>query len=368
MILIINSKITSARGVNYRQEENRNYPQNNRVDVFKYCLSAFEKMKPILSKVFLYLEISPEFSDRKDELENYIKELFPPEILFLNWYRNNFKNDWLGVCEEVSKIDDDIIWHSGNDDHIFIDSSLDVLKEGIELIRNDEDPMAQMAFSHFPEMIKLAKHLNGQLNETKNYVKIKWKNTCGIHIVKKARFLKYWNLICTPDKLTFRPDGICDVNTPFDFRNPFCSDEELLSNVYVPTRELVRHFDGYAHVGRLNNISPPLFIPKGFFEKDIKIKYGFSERDNEFTNLNPSSEYLYAYSYTGTDYRWCLEDIPLFWRDKISKIEISNVDESELKRNRNKFLIGLVKNDIYGCFGYHINSDPPEEWFVNQLL
>lgn len=363
MILIINSKITEHRGLNYRQEENPHYPQNNRVDVFKYCLSAFEKMKPILSKVLLYIEISSEFSHRRDELENYIKELFPPEILILNWYRNNFKSDWLSVCEEVNNIDDEIIWHSGNDDHIFIDSSLDVLKEGIELIKNDSDMMAQMTFSHSPEMIKVATYLDGTLNESGNYVKIRWKNTDGIHIVKKNRFLKYWKYICPSDKMNFRPDGICDFN------NPLCTDEELLSNVYVPTRELVRHFDGYGHVGRLNNITPPLFIPKGFFEKDIKIKYGFEERDNDYTNFNPNSEYLYAYSDIGTDYRWCLEDIPLFWRDKISKIEVGPISEVELKKNRNKYFIQSMKNNIGGCFGYNVGSiQPPDEWFVKQLL
>ena len=104
-------------------------------------------------------------------------------------------------------------------------------------------------------------------------------------------------IIYHESSVNFRPDGICDFN------NPICTDELLVSNVYVPTRELVRHFDGYGHVGKLNNISPPLFIPKGFFEKEIKIKYGFNERDNEYTNFNPSSEFLYAYSNEGTDYR-----------------------------------------------------------------
>lgn len=363
MILLINSKITAHRGLNYRQEENPNHPQNNRMDVFKYCLSAFEKMKPILSKVFLYIEVSSEFSDRRDELENYIKELFPPEMLVLNWYRNNFKSDWLNVCEEINKVDDDVIWHSGNDDHIFIDSSLDVLKEGIELIKNDNEMMSQMSFSHTPEMIKVASYLNGELTESGNYVKIRWRNTDGIHIVKKDRFLLYWKHICEPDKLNFRPDGICDFN------NPICTDELLVSNVYVPTRELVRHFDGYGHVGKLNNISPPLFIPQGFFENNIKIKYGFKERDNEYTNFNPSSEFLYAYSNNGTDYRWCLEDIPLFWRDKIKEILTNPEDEKELKNNRNKYFLDLMKNNINVCFGFIVGDKfPPNEWFKNHML
>lgn len=363
MILIINSKITAHRGLNYRQEENPNYPQNNRMDVFKYCLSAFEKMKPILSKVFLYIEVSSEFSNRKDELENYIKELFPPEMLVLNWYRNNFKSDWLNVCEEISKVDDDVIWHSGNDDHIFIDSSLDILKEGLDLIKNDEEMMAQMSFSHEPEMIKVASYLNGELTESGNYVKIRWRNTDGIHIVKKDRFLLYWKHICPSDKMNFRPDGICDFN------NPICTDDLLVSNVYVPTKELVRHFDGYGHVGRLNNISPPLFIPQGFFEKNIKIKYGYSERDNNYTNLNPSSDLMYAYSNNGTDYRWCLEDLPLFWRDRITEINIFPTNESQLKENRNKYFLESMKNNIVNCFGFHVNNSiPPDKWFKNHML
>lgn len=363
MILILNCKVTQHRHLNYRQEENPNYPQNDRVDVLKYCLSGFETMKPILSKVLLFFEISPEFQHRKEELENYIKELFPPELLILNWYRNNYKNDWVNnVCSIVEKIDDDIIWHSGNDDHIFIDSSLDLLKEGIELLENDSDGMTQMTVSHIPEVMKVAVYLRGNIINNHNYIKFNWRNTDGIHIVKKHRFLRYWNEIALPNRLNFRPDSICDGG------NPLCNDS-LYSNVIVPNKELVRHFDGYNHIGRLNNIAPPLFIPPGFFEKKIKIKYGYHERDNNYTNLNPTAPYLYAYSNQGTDYRWCLEDIPLLWKDKIEVIERGPINEHDLRNARNKYFKEFMRTNISYCFTFNVNNCfAPHEWFTNQMI
>lgn len=91
--------------------------------------------------------------------------------------------------------------------------------------------------------------------------------------------------------------------------------------MFIPTRELCRHFDGY-HRRTINNIDinkcPPLFIPPGFWEKDIKIVYG--ERLSGYVNINLSKDYS-CVSPDGTDIK---THIPLFWMDRIKKIIVNN--------------------------------------------
>ena len=53
---------------------------------------------------------------------------------------------------------------------------------------------------------------------------------------------------------------------------------------------------------------PPLFIPRGFFDHNIKIRYGYEKSINEWININPLSEQIDA----DTDLNCLLEDIPHF--------------------------------------------------------
>jgi hypothetical protein len=115
--------------------------------------------------------------------------------------------------------------------------------------------------------------------------------------------------------------------------------------VYAPTKEIVRHYEGYSHVNdnmaqTLENVSPPLFIPPGFFENDIKIAIGFYERDDSWTNFNPAAEWLYNAKTSGTDYRWVEEDIPLFWRLRIGKITHSpEYDQQAMRQARDTAML-----------------------------
>ena len=179
--------------------------------------------------------------------------------------------------------------------------------------------------------------------------------------MKKERFIYYWEEVCLPSILTFQSDRLLIQNNKI-------SREKLTSNSYIPTREICRHFDGYGHAGNYNNIVPSLFIPPGFFDNNIKIKYGFEIRDNLYTNLNPSSETLYAFSELGTDYRWCIEDIPLFWQNKITEIIRSNVDEILLKEKRNLYYINCVDKSHHGHLSTIKNFSVPNEWFNKNLL
>ena len=73
MILLINVKIT-AYGLSH-YDRAAWLPKSNRMDIFKYCLASYATMLPLISKCEFYIELAPEFINRRDELEEYIKSL-----------------------------------------------------------------------------------------------------------------------------------------------------------------------------------------------------------------------------------------------------------------------------------------------------
>lgn len=85
----------------------------------------------------------------------------------------------------------------------------------------------------------------------------------------------------------------------------------------VPKRELCRHYDGYMHVGLP---TAPLFIPDGFFDAAIRIRYGFADRKPGYVNVNPYE--TYSFDGGAADVRSLLSELPVFWRDRIASVEI----------------------------------------------
>ena len=95
----------------------------------------------------------------------------------------------------------------------------------------------------------------------------------------------------------------------------------------VPKTELCRHYDGYLHTYSFlkdyikASICPPLFIPDGFFEKDIKIKYGYDKYFEGYLNINPNkNNYIFENS-NGTDVAINKNNLPFFWLDHIKSID-----------------------------------------------
>ena len=105
------------------------------------------------------------------------------------------------------------------------------------------------------------------------------------------------------------------------------NDYQVPAVVIVPKEECCRHYDAYMHTSFVvkDFISasrvPPLFIPDGFFEGKIKIRYGFDHYDQSYVNINPSKEKYIFDSPEGTDLAVPLEKIPAFWKKRIAEVQ-----------------------------------------------
>lgn len=362
MIVLFNVKITDIRmGYPYRRGEWM--PNPERMDVFKYCLASHAVLDPLVSKYIFCITLAPELAHRQEELDEYIKSLYPADKLVILPQRCDYGRDWKFVCDNYLTDPDELVWLACNDDHIFIDRSLDTVASAVKHLTADPDPNAIMYYSHWPEQMRMAQHQGGELTADGDFVKYNWENFDGIMILKAGRLSKYWDQ---------------DYGNAPMFKVDYLGAHHGYScpgTVYAPTRELVRHYEGYSHVNdnmpqALANVVPPLYIPSGFFEKDLKIAIGFYDRDDSWVNFNPAAEWLYNSKSSGTDYRWVEEDIPLFWRDRIGLVTHAPGYDQELNYQARDTAYLLSTHVPMKCFGIEFDyyTKPPQDWFKKHLL
>jgi hypothetical protein len=365
MILLSNVKITNIPlypSPNRHLLRGKLFTNPDRMDIWKYTLASYVPLMPLISKVILYIDLATtEYAGQEPLLETYIRSLFPEDKLILRWYRNNSTADWRRSCEEdVFPIDDDLIFNLTNDDHVFIDKNLDILNATINHLTRCEDPYAQIIYSHWPEVIRHAANNGFQISEDLTCVYGRFRSIESFDIVKKERWRHYWfDHDFGEANNVFRPDEhLCVAGTlPHG------------STVFFPIRELSRHFDGYEYAGAFMNLAPPLDIPQGFFEKNIKIAYGYSDLKEGYTNINPSYPYFKASTGIGMDYRFSLEDIPAAWFDRISEISINpNADLEYLKKCRDQLYYDMACADARGPHVQAVTHPFPKEIFKNQFL
>jgi hypothetical protein len=339
MILFCNTFITETKptvGKGYVFRENLKSFSN--FDIFKYSLASLAVAYP-WSKVILKITLDDIYKSRQQELEDFIKSEFKKFDLILEWQRNEYQNDWI---QDYKLLNDDLIWFYCNHDHIFFDSNTQHLGELVNEMRNEN--LCSLQFSHWPENIRMAKLGGSDITRNpstycihNNSISIISTNFDSIQIITKDLYYSWWcegefNHVRLP-----RPDffgiGLVEIK-PIPHHK-----------VIIPLKEICRHFDGYQHVYPqiTNNQCPAIDIPYGFFENDIKIRYGYNDYKEGWININPINPNYYAYDKTGVDYKFTLEDLPLVWKNRISTIDSNpDIDEEEMLQYRLKSVLEMI--------------------------
>ena len=343
MILFCNTFITEAKPFGKGNVVRDNLKSFNNLDIFKYSLASLA-IAYDWSKVILKISLDDCYKHRKDELEQFIKVNFSQFNLVLEWQRSEYQNDWK---RDYELLDDNLIWYYCNHDHIFFDSSKDYLAELVDEMKDEE--LCSLQFSHWPENIRNAKlgsvsppndPLTYKIHN--NYISVIANSFDSIQIITKELYRRWWFEGEFNHIKLGRPDffgiGLAEIKPV------------PIHKVIVPFKELCRHFDGYQHIPLVidNNQCPAINIPIGFFENNIKIRYGYDDYKEGWTNINPKTINYYAYDTTGTDYKFTLNDLPLIWKDKISVID-SNIktDGDEMIQHRLKAIFDMVVTSPY---------------------
>jgi hypothetical protein len=311
------------------RDANHAYAMPNKVDIAKYSLASYATYP--WSQVLIRFEL--EDQSRVEEFENYARSLFPNATIMRT--RSANQAEYRKSLAILNEWDDDWIWYAPNNDHPIVTPDLSIIDTVLKKAQSFSDTHTYISvmYSHFSEFINVMRPGNpfwkqfGQDTtvidedaDTITYVQTNGENA-GIQIVNKNLFTYWFDGIEMGDARVVRSEDVRKFHT---------TPNQVM---VMPKREIVAHFDGYSHTVRgLAEISadqvPPLIIPAGFFENNIKIKYGFSDYDPAYTNINPlARDYSFENSQTGTDLKLAKQQFPLFWKNRIAELK-ENTDLS----------------------------------------
>lgn len=334
MILFVNTFLTpEGAGVSYNRGR---LPESDKVDIFKYSLASLAVIP--WSHVFIYWQVDESYAGRRSELEGYIRALFPGATTQPT--RLDRQRDWQAALQPVLDADDPLVWFNCNHDHIFIDYELDLLLR-IEQTLQRMSARHQYVSSyptHWPELLSFARDARADpravtqlLEAHEDYSVFGFRSTDSFQIVNKNVLRYWWFEHDYGDAWVPRSDptgrASAGVRTP-----------EI--RCVVPHRELVRHFDGYSHNQVRIQDCPPLSIPPGFFDDAIRILYCADKPQSAYVTVNPLARAYSATDPTGADIKGVLEDLPLFWRSRITETRIvRQIPRAALLRARNQAVL-----------------------------
>jgi hypothetical protein len=368
MVLLFNVYITdqSSTGGAWEQAgifyDRGNLDRPNKLDILKYSLASYAIAYP-WKRVILNLQLDGVYNTEENriELKQFVEEEFKNFDLYFSDIRNKHQEDYFKTYELIN---DDVIFYQCNHDHIFIDNSTDYLEELVKL-REIYGPNLTISTSHWPEAIRTAKC--GYMDHSEetpsvfsekyqlynNYIFREGKVLDSLIVITKEIYQNWflegdWNNIKFPpgifasDKLELPRSegvGVIGIGGIKDvMQSPFINQQ-----VVIPYKELFRHFDGYYHQKITNNQCPAIDIPPGFFENNIKIRYGYDDYKEGWVNINPKNPNYYAHDKSGTDYKFTLKSIPLVWKNKIAVIDSNpNIDEEEMLQYHLKAVLEMI--------------------------
>lgn len=349
MFLYMNVYISDAR----LTPINRGYlRKESRSDVFRYMLSSLACIDRITDGV-VRVEFDAPYANQFDAIVKHGKEVFGNKIKFIN-KRATTSTEWQQhLAHDIAHIpDDESVMFFCNDDHIFIDSSLDMLYTCIDAMEADKEPYKAIVLSHWPEHLKVAKaSFCTKLEEHKDFITFYWGSDDSYQIVN-ARLLRKWFDSRQPGHPGWLPrsDGA------------FWNVQQY--KAWVPKKELVRHFDGYGPQNMCIGEAPPLEIPEGFFTGNIRIDIGGDSRRSGWTLFNPDMPVKTTHT-NGADYKWVEEDIPLFWRNKIVQIERNEIG---MYTGRNDAIATLATAKHVTNWTRGNDGQPKPSWYTHSFI
>jgi hypothetical protein len=310
------------------RDDSHSYRWQEKIDVAMYTLASYTQIK--WDRVIIRFEC--EELTETIRFSKHCKDLFPDAEIFNE--RSDTADKYFNALSAIKESDDAWIFYSPNNDHPYLAASGDL--ERYILIADQisieyPENIVSLVYSHFTEGMTDNRMSDPQWGSFGNKLKKVIYEDADVVVSKANKAplescqifkLSYLKKIFSSTKNLGRVIRLEDT-------------EFILSRNHkiiqiCPKIELCRHYDSYGHVIDLDFV-PPLFIPDGFFENNIKIRYGYNSGRHGWVNVNP----LKVSIGVDVDLLTLFEDIPHFWRDRISDIDINpqfpnNLDRSDL--------------------------------------
>lgn len=299
------------------------YRWQHKIDVVKYTLASYSKIK--WDKVVIRFEC--EDPSQISSFTAYCRELFQTADIVNE--RSATAAQYFDALTALNERDDTWIFFSPNNDHPYLAEPGDLnrfVSIADKVSTDHPDQAVSLLFSHFTESM-----LDNRITDPQwGYFGFKFKKviyedadvvvtTSNIAPLDSIQVFKlgYLKQLFSATKNTGRVIRLEDTE--------FCSSPDHNLIQVSPKIELCRHYDSYSH---LMNYVPPLFIPDGFFEKEIKIRYGYNNAIKGWVNVNPLKESIGL----EVDLLNLQDDIPCFWKDRLSAFDKNPLFPQDIKK------------------------------------
>lgn len=342
MLLLGNVFITHPNGQYHRGH----LPPSDQLDIFKYTLASYAVI-PQLTKVRLGVVLDHPWQHRWSELAEWVNQCFgdrpnlalygdPTDVAEEETWPVHLWNgrcvkqqEWWDLSRKLIRDGDDLIWLVCNHDHVFMDYDLEAVQAVHRWLLEDTIPERSCYYSHYTEFVRSMQSMPEYDVLEDGVVRTQWRTRDSPQIVSASLLDHWWD--------PYRQVG--NLGERYMPRTDWGGIWECLPyRCYLPSRPLCRHFDGYSHLFDFTRM-PPLAIPPGFFEGQIKIRYGYDSPREGWVHVNPKITTYRAGHPEGVDYRWVLEDIPLFWQSRIVEIDTApGTNPEEMRDARNTAL------------------------------
>jgi hypothetical protein len=325
------------------QDNSNAYRKQSKVDIFRYSLASYACLS--WSKVIIRAA-----GDDLGEIElliPYIKDLFPGAVVMAARSDTGVKYE---QALEMAGPGDPWVFFSPNNDHPFIHHDPTVflpLIDAAEVAEGKYGLPVSILYSHFTESINSVRSdqfLYGytgdfcQVLEENNFsytVRYNHLSLLSLQIFRKQYLQKLMAL--AGENRVIRTECL----VPY-------SDYKLESIVIIPKVECCRHYDAYMHTSFVvrdfitASRVPPLFIPNGFFEGKMRIRYGFDRYDESSVNINPKKDKYIFDSSDGADLAISLDRIPFFWKARIAEVVRNSQFEAVLENDSSQLALDVI--------------------------
>ncbi|PCJ59285.1 MAG: hypothetical protein COA79_11345 [Planctomycetota bacterium] len=299
------------------------YKWQEKIDVVKYTLVSYSKIK--WDKVIIRYEC--EDTNQNSEFKSFCESIFPMAKIVNE--RSATAAQYVSALNSINEPDDSWIFFSPNNDHPYIAHPDDITRTvaiADKFSKEYTDHKVSVRYSHFTEY----------MNDNR-FVDPKWGYY--YNIFKKILFEDTEVIVTKTPKTAYdsimiqRLGHLKEIfsNTKNKGRVIRIEDTEFYLSrdnktiLIAPKIELCRHYDSSTPI--INKV-PPLFIPNGFFENEIKLRYCYDNYLDGWVNINPLKHNIDK----NNDLLMLLDDIPFFWKDRISKIDINPNGPQNLNR------------------------------------
>jgi len=317
-----------------RSSSSSTYKFQNKLKITLYTLASYAEIE--WSEVIIKYEL--ENIKQKKEFEREVQKLFPKAYIIYG--RSDNQRKFQESVKIMNTFKDEWIFYAGNNDHPFVAPDKKTLNACLRKAKKlkEKNKWVSIPVSHFSEFYNVLRKGSPyhEIND-KDVQLLEEDKECFSTIYPKGQYFSVQ--IVHKDLFNFwffSGNSKSALVRRSDDLEPFVRIKNQV--VIIPKKEICAHYDGDIFPKKIGwtvpkNLFVPSFIPPGFFKKNIKIAFGYDKYRKGWVNINPSLEkYSFEEGKNIIDLKIGLEDIPLFWKEKIKKIDVNpKLDKEKIK-------------------------------------